>query len=73
MKRHRYRSVKNYCKASKIHSFGDMRPEHKKREVRKVDEINRLIIKNPIKRWEHACFQRFLRFAKKLSLYFATK
>lgn len=31
------------------------------RIIRKADEINRLIIKNPIKRWEHACFQRFLR------------
>lgn len=31
-------------------------------KLRKADEINRLIIKNPIKRWEHACFQRFLRF-----------
>ena len=37
------RAVKNHCKASKIHSSGDMRPEHKKRKVRKTDEISKLL------------------------------
>ena len=32
------RAVKNHCKASKIHSSGDMRPGHKKGKVRKTDE-----------------------------------
>ena len=31
-------AVKNHCKASKIHSSGDMRPGHKKGKVRKTDE-----------------------------------
>ena len=39
LKRHRYRSVKNYWKASKIHSSGDMQTGHKKGKVRKTDEI----------------------------------
>ena len=30
-------AVKNHCKASKIHSSGDMRPGHKKGKVRKTD------------------------------------
>ena len=38
MKSRWLRAVKNHCKASKIHSSGDMRPEHKKRKVRKTDE-----------------------------------
>ncbi len=33
------RAVKNHSKASKIHSSGDMRPEHKKRKVRKTDAL----------------------------------
>jgi predicted NAD-dependent protein-ADP-ribosyltransferase YbiA (DUF1768 family) len=32
------RTVKNYCKTSKIHSSGDMRPGHRIRKVRKTDE-----------------------------------
>ena len=31
------RAVKNHCKASKIHSSGDMRPGRKKGKVRKTD------------------------------------
>ncbi len=31
-------AVKNHCKASKIHSSGDMRPGRKKGKVRKTDE-----------------------------------
>ena len=31
------RTVKNNCKASKIHSSGDMQPGHKKVKVRKTD------------------------------------
>ena len=38
LKRHRYRSVKNYWKANKIHSSGDIWPEHEKGKVRKTDE-----------------------------------
>ncbi len=33
-----FRTVKNHCKASKIHSSGDVCPGHKKGKVRKTDE-----------------------------------
>lgn len=32
-----FRTVKNHCKASKIHSSGDVCPGHKKGKVRKTD------------------------------------
>lgn len=31
------RAIKNHCKASKMHSFGDMRPGRGKGKVRKTD------------------------------------
>ena len=38
LKRRCLRTFKNHCKASKIHSSGDMRPGRKKGKVRKTDE-----------------------------------
>ena len=37
-KRHLFRIIENHCKASKIHSSGDMQPGHRKGKVRKTDE-----------------------------------
>ena len=38
MKSRCLRTVKNHCKASKIHSSGDIQPGHKKGKIRKTDE-----------------------------------
>ncbi len=38
MKSRCLRTVKNHCKASKIHSSGDMRSGRKKEKVRKTNE-----------------------------------
>ena len=51
LKRHRYRSIKDYWKAGKIHNFGDIWPEHEKEKVHKTDECvefcrNQAIVEN---------------------------
>ena len=61
------RAVKNHCKASKIHSSGDMRPGHKKGKVRKTDEYveicrkqaNRYENENPCKWRENVIYRGF--------------
>ena len=50
MKRHWFRAVKRDCKASKIHSSGDVCPGHKKGKVRKTDgQISEFFNSNLIK------------------------
>lgn len=62
------RTIKNHCKASKIHSSGDIRPEHENGKVRKTDECveicrkqaNRYKNENPCKWREYAICGGFM-------------